>query len=172
MGQAQSPQQDLQGNAAIEKIKNIAEDARTCFFTTKSAGGETHSRPMALQEVDENGTLWFLSSKESLKNEEIQNDSYVELYFLNSSAYEYIFVKGQAQISQDPELIEKYWNSFANAWFDGKDDPRITVIGVKAQDGYYYETKNNKVIAMAKMLFAAATGSKNEDGGIEGELKV
>ena len=69
-------------------------------------------------------------------------------------------------------LIEKYWNSFANTWFEGKDDPRISVIGVTATDGYYYETKENKVVAMAKMIFAAVTGAKNEDGGVEGELKI
>lgn len=172
MGQAQSPTKDLSGNEAIAKIKDLAESARTCFFTTKSAEGESHSRPMALQEVDESGTLWFLSAIGSLKDREIKTDDYVELYFMNNSSYEYVFIKGHANVSQDKTLIEKYWNSFANAWFDGKDDPRISVIGVKATDGYYYETKDNKPIAMAKMLFAAVTGSKNEDGGIEGELKI
>lgn len=172
MGQAQSPKQDLSGNEAIAKIKELAESARTCFFTTKSADGESHSRPMSLQEVDENGVLWFLSAIDSLKDQEIKNDDYVELYFMNNSSYEYTFIKGHAQVSQDKELIEKYWNSFANAWFDGKDDPQISVIGVKATDGYYYETKENKLVAMSKMLFAAVTGSKNEDGGIEGELKI
>lgn len=172
MGQSQSPKQDLIGSEAIEKIKALAEAARTCFFTTKSAQGESHSRPMALQAVDENGVLWFLSAIDSLKDQEIKNEDYVELYFMNNSSYEYVFVKGSAQVSQDRALIEKYWNSFANAWFDGKDDPRISVIGVKASEGYYYETKDNKAIAMAKMLFAAATGAKVEDGGIEGELQL
>lgn len=172
MGQAQSPKQDLKGSEAILKIKNLAEAARTCFFTTKSPEGESHSRPMSLQEVDEDGVLWFLSSKESMKDNELKNDDYVELYFMNNSSYEYIFVKGHAQISQDKALIERFWNPFANAWFNGKDDPRITVIGVKANDGYYYETKENKVVAFAKMAFSAITGAKNEDGGIEGELKI
>lgn len=172
MGQAQSPKQNLAGNDAIKKIKELAEAARTCFFTTKSESGESHSRLMSLQEVDENGVLWFLSAIDSNKDREIKNEDYVELYFMNNSSYEYTFIKGEATVSQDRALIEKYWDSFANAWFDGKDDPRISVIGVKAIDGYYYETKENKAVAMAKMLFAAVTGSKNEDGGVEGELKV
>lgn len=171
MGNAQSPTRDLSGNEAIEKIKNLAEAARTCFFVTKP-GSDSDSRPMALQGVDEEGVLWFLSAKDSLKNQEIKEDSEVHLYFMNNSSYEYIVVKGNAIITQDKALIDKYWSSFANAWFDGKDDPQVTLIGVRAKDGYYYETKENKVVAMAKMLFAAVTGSKNEDGGIEGELKV
>ena len=171
MGQAQSPHKDLAGNEAIKKIKELAEEARTCFFST-NIGPQTHSVPMSLQEVDENGVLWFISSSDSEHNQNIQNDSGVQLYFLNNSSYEYVFVKGDAKISKDKALIDKYWTDFANAWFDGKDDPRVTVIGVTAQSGYYYETKDNKVFAMAKMVFAAVTGSKNEDGGIEGGLKL
>ena len=127
---------------------------------------------MALQEVDEQGNLWFLSDVNSDKNQDIKNDSHVELYFMNNSKYEYIFIKGKASISQDKALIEKYWTNFANAWFDGKDDPNITVIKVSPNDGYYYETKENKLIAMSKMIFAAVTGSSNEDGGVEGKLDV
>lgn len=171
MGNAQSPTENLSGNKAIEKIKTIAETARTCFFTT-NIGGNTTSRPMALQEVDEAGNLWFFSDVRSLKNDEIEANPNVELYFINNSKYEYIFIKGKASVSKDKTLIDKYWTNFANAWFDGKDDPNISVIKVSPNDGYYYETKDNKFIAMSKMLFAAVTGSTIEDGGIEGELKL
>lgn len=171
MGNAQSPKENLQGNIAIEKIKSIAETARTCFFST-NIGENSTSRPMALQEVDESGNLWFLSSIHSLKNEEIENNPHVELYFINNSKYEYIFLKGKASIVQDKAMIEKYWTNFANAWFDGKDDPKVSLIKVSPYDGYYYETKDNKLIAMSKMIFAAVTGTTMEDGGIEGELNV
>lgn len=171
MANAQSPHENLSGNTAIEKIKSIAETAGTCFFST-NINGKTSSRPMALQEVDEQGNLWFLSDVKSLKNEEINENPNVELYFMNNSKYEYIFIKGKASISQDKNLIEKYWTNFANAWFDGKDDPNVSVIKVAPEDGYYYETKDNKLIAMSKMIFAAVSGSSIEDGGVEGKLKL
>ncbi|HEY4540214.1 MAG TPA: pyridoxamine 5'-phosphate oxidase family protein [Faecalibacter sp.] len=171
MGKSISPTEDLAGNSAIEKIKSIAENAGTCFFST-NVKAETNSRPMALQEVDENGNLWFLSDVTSDKNKDIEKDPEVELYFINNSKYEYVFIKGKASITQDKALIDKYWTNFANAWFDGKDDPNVSLIKVAATDGYYYETKENKLVAMTKMLFAAATGAKMEDGGVEGSLDV
>ncbi len=171
MGQAQSPHQNLSGETAIKKIKELAEEAKTCFFTTK-IGKNAHSIPMTLQEVDKDGILWFISSSESEHNQNISEDPAVELYFMNGSSYEYVFVKGTAKISKDKTLIDHYYSHFADAWFDGKDDPRVTVIGVKADEGYYYETKDNKVFAVAKMVFAAVTGAKTEDGGVEGGLKV
>jgi general stress protein 26 len=171
MSNAISPTEDFSGASAIEKIKEIAEASNTCFFTTK-VRGDSQSRPMALQGVDENGSLWFLSDVSSKKNTAIKADPYVELYFINNSKYEYLFIKGKATSSQDRALIEKYWTNFANAWFDGPDDPNVSVIEVKAEDGYYYETKENKIIAMSKMLFAAVTRKPIEDGGVEGRLEV
>ena len=171
MGNAQSPNENLSGQLAIEKIKEIAETAGTCFFTT-NIKHESRSRPMALQDVDEKGGHWFLSDINSVKNKDISDDSSVELYFMNNSKYEYLFIKGKAEISQNKELIEKYWTNFANAWFDGKDDPNVSVIKVTPTSGYYYETKENKLVAMSKMLFAAVTGSSIEDGGVEGELNL
>lgn len=171
MGQAQSPQKDLSGPQAIETIKKLTEKAGVCFFVT-NIGKDAHSIPMSLQEVDEAGTLWFISSSESTHNQNLEKDPTAQLYFLNNGSYEYVSITGTATISKDKALIEKYYSHFADAWFDGKDDPRITVIGVKPDDGYYYETKDNKVFAIAKMAFAAVTGAKIEDGGVEGGLSV
>lgn len=171
MSNAISSHENLSGTAAIEKIKDITESTGTCFFSTR-VHADTKSRPMALQDVDAEGNLWFLSDVNSDKNHEITSDSDVELYFMNNSKYEYMFIKGKATQSQDKALIEKYWNNFANAWFDGKDDPNISVIKVTPNDGYYYQTKENKLIAMSKMIFAAITGSSIEDGGVEGKLKI
>lgn len=169
MGNAQSPTENLSGATAVSKIKEIAEAAKTCFFST-NIGNDTQSRPMALQAVDDNGNLWFLSDINSSKNIEIKADDYVELYFMNNSNYEYIFIKGNATEIRDKALIEKYWTNFANAWFDGKDDPNVSLIRVIPSDGYYYETKENKLVAMSKMIFAAVTGQSIEDGGVEGKL--
>lgn len=171
MANAQSPTENLNGNTAIEKIKSLAEAAGTCFFSTHIKS-DTKSRPMALQGVDENGDLWFLSDVTSEKNKEIASDPEVQLYFMNNSKYEYVFIKGKASITQDKGLIEKYWSNFANAWFDGKDDPKVSLIKVTPSDGYYYETKENKIVAMSKMIFAAVTGSSIEDGGVEGKLSL
>ena len=172
MSDAISPKENLSSEEAIKKLKELAEGAGNCFFTTKINESTPHTRPMALQEVCDQGNLWFISSSESHKNEEISDDARVQLYFQNNSSYEYLYVLGTASIHKDKELIDKYWTSFANAWFDGKDDPRVTIIKVKPIDSYYYETKDNKVVAMAKMLFVAATGAKMEDGGVEGKLEI
>src|SRR5690606_11155463 len=93
-------------------------------------------RPMAVQEVDEEGTLWFLSSSDSDKNLDLQ-------------------LSGRARVHRDRALIDKHWTKFAEAWFDGKDDPRITVIAVQPESGHYWATENGKIVASAKLLLGA-----------------
>lgn len=100
MGQAQSPHQDLNGQEAIETIKKLTEKAGVCFFVT-DIGKNPHSIPMSLQEVDEEGTLWFISSSESTHNQNLAKDPSVHLYFLNNSSYEYVFIQGKGEVSKD-----------------------------------------------------------------------
>ena len=90
------------------------------MFVTELDQLPSNSRPMSLQECDDEGNLWFISSKESNKNMEIERDSRVQLYFMNNSDSEYLSVFGKAFIYDDKSTIEENGVHFANAWFDGK----------------------------------------------------
>ena len=83
---------NLSGSEAIQKLKKLAESARTCMFTTYTQARPMPSRPMALQEVDESGMLWFFSAASSNKNKEIAGDPYVQLFFENNGDSEYLSV--------------------------------------------------------------------------------
>lgn len=168
----QSPRKDLVNEEAIAKLKELAESARNCMFTTNVSQFPHTTRPMALQAVDEEGRLWFISATDSNKNNEIKNDSRVQLYFQNNGSYEFLVVSGNATIHTDKNTIEKYWTNFANAWFDGKDDPRVSVISVQPVDSDYWDTQDGKIISFIKMSFMAITGAKSGDGGVEGKLEI
>lgn len=168
----QSPRQDLTGQEAIAKLKAIAEDARNCMFTTQVERYPQSTRPMALQTVEADGSLWFISSTDSHKNADLKVDPRVTLYFQNNSSYEFLVVHGKAMIHTDKPTIEKYWTSFANAWFDGKDDPKVSIIAVHPTDCNYWDTQDGKIMSFIKMSFQALTGVKTDDGGIEGKILV
>ncbi|WP_435525152.1 pyridoxamine 5'-phosphate oxidase family protein [Chryseobacterium indoltheticum] len=62
---------------------------------------------MGLQETDENGNLWFISSEASNKNFEIKDDKRVQLLFMNNSDSEYLSIFGDAVIYKDRSTIEE-----------------------------------------------------------------
>jgi general stress protein 26 len=156
---------------AVEKMKELAEKIDMCMFCTLPETFPMQTRPMSTQKVDADGNLWFLSSIGSHKNEEIAEDSHVQLIYSDPGSMSFMTVHGRASISRDQKKIDELWKAHAKAWFtEGKDDPRISVIRVKADEAYYWDTKHNKMVAFLKMMAAMATG-KTMDDGVEGTLE-
>lgn len=168
----QQPREDLSGAEARKKIHEIGKNARMCMFATDVTQYPGDVRPMAIQKVEEDGSFWFLSSSQSEKNRDIAKDKRVVLTIQNDDKYDYLAVSGTATVHTDRATIDKYWTSFANAWFEGKDDPRITVIRVTPDDGHYWQSESGKIVSFIKMSFSAVTGSKTSDGGVDGDLKM
>jgi general stress protein 26 len=171
--QIESNHQFLEGEAAREKIKELTDKSSTCFFCTNIKTGQPFdTRPMAMQKLDDEGNLLFLSAKDSFKNLELQEDPYVQLLFQGSEYSDFLQIYGKAVLSDDRELIDELWNPMFKTWFtEGKDDPRISVIKVIPQEGYYWDTKNNLAISFIKRMAGAIMG-KTMDDSIEGELNV
>lgn len=169
--QPENNHQDLSGPEAAKKIKELVDQAKTCFFCTRGQGESAGTRPMAVQQVDDEGNLWFLSANDSCKNKEIEQDPAVELFFQGSPHSDFLHITGTATLSTDPAKIDELWMPLAKVWFtEGKEDPRITVIKVTPSGGYYWDTKHGMVVASIKMLIGAAMG-KTYDDSIQGELK-
>jgi general stress protein 26 len=171
--QPEDNHEDLTGDKAIQKIKELVDKAKSCFFCTAVAAGESNgARPMSVQQIDDDGNLWFLSADDSHKNLEISQDPTVTLFFQGSPHSDFLQLIGHATISRDRAKIEELWEPIIKTWFTGgKDDPRITVIKVTPMEGYYWDTKHNRAVAGVKMLIGAAVG-KTLDDSIEGKLKV
>lgn len=166
--------ENLHSQEAVKKLKELSESARTCMFCTELSTLPNNARPMSLQECDQEGNLWFISSSDSNKNFEIKDDNRVQLYFMNNGSSEYLSIFGKAYIYTDKNTIEDKWSSFANAWFEeGKDDPKVTIIRVTPDETYYWDTKAGKFVSMVTFIASAVTGIKTDNSdGVEGKLTV
>lgn len=170
--QPEKNHENLGQQEAVAKMKELVKSAQTCFFCTNLKSNEQFStRPMAVQKVDDEGNLWFLSSVDSHKNEELKNNDTVQLLFQGDPHTDFMSIFGHATLSKDQEKIDELWDPILKTWFtEGKDDTRITVIKVTPSDGYYWDSKHGKFVAFAKMAVGAVIG-KTLDDSIEGNLK-
>lgn len=171
--QPEHNREDLAAQEALEKIKELVDKAETCFFcTSPNIHGSVGARPMAVQQVDERGNLWFLSADDSHKNLELTRDARVRLYFQGGKHSDFLMLDGMAVISRDRNRIRELWKPIMKTWFtEGQDDPRITVIQFIPNEGYYWDTKHSMAVAGIKMLLGAATG-RTLDDSIEGRITV
>ena len=164
--------QDLKQRPAIHKMKELAEDAKLCMFMTRLCGAPFNTRPMATQAVDEDGSLWFFSPADSTKNLDIARDNRVQLIYSNRSSSEFMSVYGTAEIVVDTAKAKKLWNVFLTTWFhEGPEDPNLTLIKVKPLEGYYWDSKHNKMVQSIKIVAGAIRGKMTDDG-LEGRLRV
>jgi general stress protein 26 len=165
--------QNLEGVDAIEKMKELVAKTWTCFFCTNIKTGLPFStRPMAVQQVDDEGNLWLLSSNDSHKDMELKSDPFVQLLFQGSAHSDFLTIYGVASISDDKEKIKELWAPDMKTWFtEGQDDPRISVIKVEPAEAYYWDNKHGDLVAYLKIKIGSVIG-KTLDDSIEGKLEV
>ena len=163
--------QNLSRQEANVKIKELAKKADTCLFTTSLTRLPLTTRPMSTRDVDDDGCIWFFSRSDSNKNREIAADNRVQLFYSNFSSSEYMSLYGKVSVIKDDAKAKELWSAIAKTWFnEGYDDPELTLLKVEPEDGYYWDTKDGKVISLVKMVAGAITGKELEIG-IEGKMK-
>ena len=157
---------------AVERIQKIAGDARTGFFCCNLTSRPFDATPMATQQVEDDGTIWFFSAKDSDRNQHLAQDSNTQLIYAVPGDAEYLSLYGQTEIMYDLAKVEELWSPMSKVWFQGgPTDPNLSLLRFTPQEGYYWDTKNGKTVAFAKMAASLVVG-KTMDDGVSGELRV
>lgn len=141
-----------------QRAWKIATDNRVCFY-----GWNGKQVPMSPIVRKEEGTIYFLADAASEKVTDIQEKSPVQLTFSNESANDYLFIIGDAQVSNNRAKIKELWTPFAKAFWNSEDDPDIRLIVVSPNHAEFWDGPG-RISATAKMLYASVTGSKPDMG--------
>jgi general stress protein 26 len=166
-----SEERSLHGENAIRKIKELADASPVCMFLTRLTERPIPARPMATQRVDDDGSIWFLSSRSSMKDRDIEQDPQIQLIYSDADSSEFMSILGEAEELDDKGLKQELWSPMAKTWFPkGVDDPDLAVIRVRPEDGYYWDTKDGRFVSIMKIMASSMTGG-GHDGGVEGQLK-
>lgn len=165
-------EKNLQNEEAVKKFKTLVEDIRVCMFITNTNSDE-HTRPMSTAEVDEDGTLWFLTDIRSVKVDEVQAERDVHLVFSHPGKESYLDVWGTGTVHQDRQLIKAKWSPPAKAWFpEGDEDPNLALLKIKPTAVYYWDSKYGKMVQFFQMAIAAVTGNPKVADSDEGKLEI
>lgn len=156
---------------SIEKLKGLLENIDFAMLTT-IAGGKFRSRPMSTQEMDLNGDLWFFTSDQTHKVDEIEADNRVSVAYSQPDDNVYVSVFGRAEISKDRAKIEELWNPILKAWFPkGLDDPTLCLLKVSVEEAEYWDSPNSTLVQIAGFVKALVTGQE-ADGGEYGKINL
>lgn len=152
-----------------EKLLALLKHFDTAMLVTRSDEGCLRSRPMALAEVDDDGSLWFLTERDSAKLDEIAAEPTVNVALQSSNRF--VSISGTAAPVEDPQKLNEIWNDSWKIWFPaGKDDPNLLLLRVDPDRGEYWD---NSGLSGAKYLIEVSRAFfKGERPDVENDPTV
>lgn len=150
----------------IEKIRDLIKGIRFTMLTTIDKDGSLRSRPMATQDVEFDGDLWFFTPASSPKAGEVESDKRVNLSYAEPDDNRYVSISGTAQMVHDRAKMKELWTLPLKAWFPkGLDDPDLALLRVRVEKAEYWEYPSSKMVQLAGFVKAIATGQRADDLG-------
>ncbi len=148
----------------LEKLKTIIKDVEVAMLTTID-DGVLRSRPMQTQQAEFNGDLWFFTSSNTHKAEEIKKDNRVNVSYAAPEDNSYVSVSGKAEIVTDKAKMEELWSPILKAWFPkGLEEPDIILIKVTAEQTEYWDSASSSLVQAFGLLKSLVTGEPANGG--------
>jgi general stress protein 26 len=145
------------------KVAELIKGNRMAMLTTTSLDGTLISRPMALQEVEFDGDLWFFAERSSRKFAHIALDPQVNVTVSSGSTW--VSLTGTATAIEDDAKKKELWNAGVEAWFpDGPDSDDVLLIKVVGESAQYWNTPGGRVASLISFAKAKATGERYSGG--------
>lgn len=152
----------LSADEGTRKVAELVKGHRIAMLTSIDADGTLVSRPMALQEVEFDGDLWFFAERDSRKVANVAANAQVNVTV--GSATTWVSLTGTAVVVDNPERKRDLWNEVVKAWFpDGPDDDGLVLIKVVADSAEYWDTPG-RLATLVSYAKARVTGERYEGG--------
>jgi len=148
----------------IENLNLLIKDINIAMLTTIDEG-VLRSRPMATQEAEFDGDLWFFTSKQTHKAQEIEKDNRVNVSYSEPEDNRYVSLSGTAELVDDREKIEELWSPLFLAWFPkGLEDPNLILLKVSVEHAEYWDATSSTLVAAFGLLKSLVTGERADSG--------
>ncbi len=152
----------------IDTVVEVLKKNRLVMITTALPDGKLLAHPMAIQEVDEDATLWFFVSKEGDQADALRQGSEVNVAVSDTGTW--LSVAGSAEFVDDPAKVDELWTNSAEAYFTGKDDPKLGLLKVTGESAQFWGVPGGKVAALVGIVASRITG--NEPPGQSGTTEL
>jgi general stress protein 26 len=88
-----------------------------------------HARPMTAQLEGEHGPIWFFTTRENALVQALDQGSRTIATFASKGHDLFAAIHGDLRVDTDRAVIDRLWNRFVAAWYQGgKDDPQLVLL--------------------------------------------
>jgi general stress protein 26 len=165
---AHEPYHEARMRSDLSELYELIDDIEIAMLTTRRPDGRLVSRPMQTQDVDSQFDLWFVTTDETEKFDEMQHDPNVNLAYYDDRSREWVSVSGRARLVRDRQQIERLYNASWRVWLEKKDnqrdgtasDPRIVLIAVDVDSVVYMKSKASAPMKAYEVVKSFVTGGR------------
>jgi general stress protein 26 len=114
---------------------------------------DSHMRPMTAQLDGDKGPIWFFGSKDSDLVKSLKTNHKAISTFVSKGNDVYATVHGTLRMDNDRAMIDKLWNSFIAAWYEGgKEDPKLALLRFEPTNAQVWLDGSSLVAGIKMML--------------------
>ena len=111
-----------------------------------------HARPMTAQAEGDQGPIWFFASTDNDLVTNLAKGHRAIATFVDKGHDLFATVHGDLSIDHDRPTIDRLWNPFVAAWYEGgKDDPKLALLRLDPDKAEIWLNESS-VFAGLKML--------------------
>ena len=113
-----------------------------------------HSRPMTANlDGEARGPIWFFVGKPNALIEHLQKNRRAIAAFSAKDHDLFASIHGNLSIDTNRAVIDRLWNPFIAAWFEGgKDDPKLRLLRMDPDDAHVWLNENSLLAGVKLML--------------------
>ena len=143
------------------KVHDLIRTTRLAMLTSVGPDGRLVSKPMATQDVEFDGDVWFIAERDSHKVRNVERNPQVNVAYSGSSSW--VSLSGTGSVVDDRARLEELWNTFTDAWMEGgPENPNNVLIKVDAHSAEYWDSPGSKVTQVVNLVKAKVTGERYE----------
>jgi len=131
-----------------------------------------HTRPMTAQTEGDHGPIWFFTATDNSLAQALKGSSGRAIATFASKGHDvFATIHGSLSIDHDRAVIDRLWNRYVAAWYEGgADDPKLVLLRLDAEKAEIWEDASS-LIAGIKMLLGIDPKASNEDKVAEVSLR-
>ena len=130
-------------------------------MTAMVGTGNVHPKPMTAQFDGDSRTIYFFTAKDTDLAEAAGSPTDATLIYSAKGHDLFATVHGTLGVDNDRARIDRLWNRYVAAWFEGgKDDPRLCLLAFQPREAEIWKDASS-VVAGVKMFLGM--GDPKED---------
>ena len=133
--------------------KALKSDRTTMLGLHGGAGG--HAQPMTAQlgRDEGRGPVWFFTVKDSELVRAMGERHDAIMHFASKGHELFACIHGELSPDDDRATIERLWNPFVAAWYEGgKDDPTLQLIRFDPTEAQVWQNENSLFAGIRMLL--------------------